>query len=124
MFSGSASKSLLKFGFGIVVVGVLGQAAKNFDYLVVGGKLGATALGFYFLAFRLPELVVLGMFQAANEVLFPFYARLRESPTSDPDDELRAGYRRTVRLAARGRAAGRIRHGCARAADRPRLVRL
>jgi lipopolysaccharide exporter len=100
MFSGSASKSLLKFGSGIVVVGVLGQAAKNFDYLVVGGKLGATALGFYFLAFRLPELVVLGMFQAANEVLFPFYARLRESPTDHPDDELRAGYRRTVRLAA------------------------
>ena len=39
---------------------------------MVGAKIGATALGFYFLAFRLPELVVLGMFQVANEVLFPF----------------------------------------------------
>ena len=84
MFSGSASQSLLKFGSGIVAVGILGQIAKNFDYLVVGGKIGATALGFYFLAFRLPELVVLGMFQVANEVLFPFYARLREAATGMP----------------------------------------
>ncbi|MGH8976810.1 MAG: oligosaccharide flippase family protein [Acidimicrobiia bacterium] len=100
MFSGAASKGLLKYGSGIVAVGVLGQAAKNFDYLVVGGKLGAAALGFYFLAFRLPELVVLGMFQVANEVLFPFYARLKDAAGADRDEELRRGYVRSVRLAA------------------------
>ena len=32
---------MLRFGLGIVAVGMLGQGAKNFDYLVVGGKLGA-----------------------------------------------------------------------------------
>ncbi len=100
VFSRSATPSLLKFGAGIVAVEILGQIAKSFDYLVVGAKIGATALGFYFLAFRLPELVVLGMFQVANEVLFPFYARLRESSTHGSNDELRDGYVRTVRLAA------------------------
>ena len=44
---------------GIVAVGLLGQGARNFDYLVVGAKLGAVALGLYYLAFRLPELVIL-----------------------------------------------------------------
>lgn len=98
VFSASTARSLLRFGSGIVAVGVLGQAAKNFDYFVVGAKLGATALGFYFLAFRLPELLVLGMFQLGNEVLFPFYARLKDG--SQGSDALRAGYLRTARLAA------------------------
>ena len=40
------------------------------------------------------------MFQVANEVLFPFYARLRESSTHGSNDELRDGYVRTVRSAA------------------------
>jgi PST family polysaccharide transporter len=100
MFSRAATPSLLKFGTGIVAVELLGQIAKSFDYLVVGAKIGATALGFYFLAFRLPELVVLGMFQVANEVLFPFYARLRETSANGSSEELRAGYVRTVQLSA------------------------
>ena len=45
---------------------------------IVGAKLGAVALGVYYLAFRLPELVILSGFQVANDVLFPFYARLKE----------------------------------------------
>ncbi len=34
--------SMMRFGLGIVAVGLLGQGAKNFDYLVVGGKLRTT----------------------------------------------------------------------------------
>lgn len=91
---------MLRFGLGIVAVGMLGQGAKNFDYLVVGGKLGATALGVYYLAFRLPELVILSAFQIANDVLFPFYARLRGNGTASIDDDLRRGYLQTIRLGA------------------------
>ena len=65
--------SLLVYGLGIVAVGLLGNGAKNIDYIVVSARLGAAALGFYYLAFRLPELVVLSVFQIANDVLFPFY---------------------------------------------------
>jgi PST family polysaccharide transporter len=90
-------RPMLRFGLGIVAVGLLGQGANNFDYLVVGAKLGAVALGIYYLAFRLPELVILSGFQVANDVLFPFYARLREGDV-DGADELRRGYLETVRL--------------------------
>jgi O-antigen/teichoic acid export membrane protein len=91
---------MMRFGLGIVAVGVLGQGAKNFDYLVVGGKLGATALGVYYLAFRLPELVILTGFRVAGDVLFPFYARLGDERGVDVDDDLRQGYLRTVRMGA------------------------
>src|SRR5215216_2347794 len=71
-------RPMLRFGLGIVAVGLLGQGASNFDYLIVGAKLGAVALGIYYLAFRLPVLVILSGFQVANDVLFPFYARLKD----------------------------------------------
>jgi PST family polysaccharide transporter len=90
-------RPMLRFGLGIVAVGLLGQGANNFDYLVVGAKLGAVALGLYYLAFRLPELVILSGFQVANDVLFPFYARLHEGDVQGID-ELRRGYLETVRL--------------------------
>ena len=94
--------SFLKFGSGIVAVGLLGELAKNFDYLIVGAKLGTTALGFYYLAFRLPELAVLGVMQVANEVLFPFYARTRDASTAASAEGHDFGdrYLATVRLAA------------------------
>lgn len=94
--------SLLKYGLGIVAVGLLGNGAKSIDYFVVSGSLGATALGSYYLAFRLPELVVLSVFQMANDVLFPFYARLNDAidGTGRNGDALRAGYLESVRLAA------------------------
>jgi O-antigen/teichoic acid export membrane protein len=91
---------MMRFGLGIVAVGVLGRGAMSFDYVVVGAQLGAAALGVYYLAFRLPELVILSGFQVANEVLFPFYARLREGPVDGGDDDLRRGYLQTVRLGA------------------------
>ena len=98
--SGRHLAPMMRFGSGIVAVGLLGQGAKNFDYLVVGAKLGAAALGVYYLAFRLPELVILTGFRVAGDVLFPFYARLRGETASGVDDDLRRGYLQTVRLGA------------------------
>jgi PST family polysaccharide transporter len=96
----SELSSMLRFGLGIVAVGVLGQGAKNFDFIIVGGKLGAAALGVYYLAFRLPELVILTGFRVAGDVLFPFYSRLRGARLDQIDDDLRQGYLQTVRLGA------------------------
>ena len=94
-------RPMLRFGLGIVAVGLLGQGAKNFDYLIVGAKLGAAALGVYYLAFRLPELVILTGFQVANDVLFPFYARLHGGRGCDGSTtSCGSGYLQTVRLGA------------------------
>jgi PST family polysaccharide transporter len=100
VIAGRELPSMMRFGLGIVAVGVLGQGAKNFDFIIVGGKLGAAALGVYYLAFRLPELVILTGFRVANDVLFPFYARLRDPAVDVDDDELRRGYLQTIRLGA------------------------
>ena len=54
---------MMRFGLGIVAVGLLGQGAGTFDYVVVGAKLGAAALGVYYLAFRLPQLVIVSAFR-------------------------------------------------------------
>jgi lipopolysaccharide exporter len=90
---------MMRFGLGIAAVGLLGQGAKNFDYIVIGAKLGAASLGVYYLAFRLPELVIVAGFNVANDVLFPFYSRLRDGLVEGADD-LRRGYLQTVRLGA------------------------
>jgi PST family polysaccharide transporter len=92
--------SLLTYGLGIVAVGLLGNGAKNIDFIAVSARLGTAALGFYYLAFRLPELIVLSVFQIANDVLFPFYARLNDTPTEGTSEALRMGYLDSVRLAA------------------------
>ena len=125
-------RPMLRFGLGIVAVGLLGQGANNFDYLVVGAKLGAVALGVYYLAFRLPELVILSGFQVANDVLFPFYARLKEgevdgigrpAPRLSGDGSARVDGRvsRRLRDGRAGPAAGPdpLRRALARAAAEP-----
>jgi lipopolysaccharide exporter len=92
--------SLFVFGSGMVAVGLLGEGAKNIDYLIVGAKLGTTALGFYYVAFRLPELVILGVMQIANDVLFPYYARVIDGSESPRGSDLGDRYLATLRLAA------------------------
>jgi lipopolysaccharide exporter len=91
--------SLFLFGSGMIAVGFLGEGAKNIDYLIVGAKLGTTALGFYYVAFRLPELVILGVVQIANDVLFPYYARVNDGAEGAGSD-LGVRYLATLRLAA------------------------
>jgi O-antigen/teichoic acid export membrane protein len=99
---GRAVPSLVRFGGAIVVVGILGEAVRNVDYLIVGARQGADALGFYFLAFRLPELVILALFEISYRVLFPFYSRLKDLTlmAGDGREALVEGYLRTVRLAS------------------------
>jgi PST family polysaccharide transporter len=93
-------RSLLVFGSGIVAVGLLGELAKNIDYVIVGAKLGTTALGFYYVAFRLPELVILGVMQIANDVLFPYYSRVNDGGDAAESPDLGKRYVATLRLGA------------------------
>jgi len=97
-----AVPSMARFGAAIAAVGILGEAVRNVDYLFVGVRLGADSLGFYFLAFRLPELIILALFEISYRVLFPFYSRLKDLETAPAASraELVSGYLRTVRLAA------------------------
>jgi PST family polysaccharide transporter len=102
-FSREATRSMLRYGLGISAVGILGEASKNLDFIIVGATLGSTALGFYYIAFRLPELLVMSGSRVGQQVLFPFYSRLGDvsGPGGDAHRrELTDGYHRTLRLAA------------------------
>jgi lipopolysaccharide exporter len=91
---------LLRFGVGITGVSVLSEAIRNMDYLIIGAKLGATALGLYYLAFRLPDLIVVALLATAWDVLFPFYSRVKDAEEGRDGERglLVDAYRRTVRL--------------------------
>lgn len=76
-FDWALSKKMLTFGINSVALDVLGELSLNGDYLVVGGRLGATALGIYTMAYRLPELAINTLFWIFSDVAYPIYSRSR-----------------------------------------------
>jgi O-antigen/teichoic acid export membrane protein len=85
------------------VIGITGQASHNIDYIIVGARLGAEELGYYSLAFRLPEIAILEIFVILQGILFPYFARLKDSPQDEDAEDvasLRAAYARALRIGA------------------------
>lgn len=93
-------RPVLGFGLGVMTLNLLAEGIRNVDYLIVGANLGAAALGYYFLAFRFSDLVVGSIGQAAWDVLFPYYSRLRERGESADAQQSRLadGYLKSLRL--------------------------
>lgn len=85
-------KRMLKYGFQIVFVNVLAAVVHHVDYLIVGRVLGTAALGFYTLAYRIPELVINMVVWAVGNVTFPAYSSLQEDKPA-----LRSAYLATQR---------------------------
>jgi PST family polysaccharide transporter len=67
-------REMVRFGGTLSAVNVIAALIANVDDLFVGRVLGTTALGFYTLAFRLPELLILNLSVVASRVLFPAFA--------------------------------------------------
>ncbi|MGY1636649.1 oligosaccharide flippase family protein [Geodermatophilus sp. SYSU D00742] len=82
-------------GYGLPVAGsnLLSRLIFNVDYLVIGSILGATALGYYTLAFRIPELLVINVFFVLSAVAFPMFSRLQGDLA-----RMRSAYLFSVRL--------------------------
>ncbi|MGY1671026.1 lipopolysaccharide biosynthesis protein [Geodermatophilus sp. SYSU D00710] len=106
-------RPLLAFGLPTAGNGLLNTVVLNIDYVVVSHALGATALGYYVLAFRLPEMVVISTFQVLSQVMFPVFSRARGEP-----ERMRRGYLRVWRL----QTAYGVVLGCVLAALAPYLV--
>lgn len=70
-------RRLLGFGSALTGVGIMGAFINQFDNAVVGRVLGATQLGFYSIANRLPYLFIISLAAATGQVLFPAFARLQ-----------------------------------------------
>jgi PST family polysaccharide transporter len=68
-------RSLLGFGGQVTVIRVLGSVRSNVDYLVVGGVLGASALGIYGMAYKLPEMGIENVLWIFSGVALAAYSR-------------------------------------------------
>lgn len=75
---------LWRFGGALSGVGLMAALLAQFDNIVVGRVLGTTALGFYVLATRLPELLIINLSVVAGQVLFPAFAKFSEADMGRP----------------------------------------
>ncbi len=87
-FDSQVSKEMLTFGGHIVAIGFIGVLLNNVDYLIVGRVLGAAALGYYTLAYRMPELVIRTINLGVDRVAHPILSTLQWD-----QDQLRSVYR-------------------------------
>lgn len=73
-------RALLGFGVPAAANGALATLVLNVDYLIVASTLGTAALGFYFIGFRIPELLILSVFQVFSQVTYPLYTKVQHQP--------------------------------------------
>jgi PST family polysaccharide transporter len=73
-----ALRPLLGFGLTVLATRLVAEVSANSDYLIVGRRLGPTELGYYSVAWRLPELVIDSVLWVFSAVAFPVYSQARE----------------------------------------------
>lgn len=79
----STVPALLRFGLAVTALKVFAEIGTNSDYLVVGHRMGPTELGYYNLAFRIPEMVLSNAYWVFSSIAFPVYAKTRSSGQHD-----------------------------------------
>ncbi|MBS1692157.1 MAG: lipopolysaccharide biosynthesis protein [Actinobacteria bacterium] len=79
----SAASTLLQFGLAVTALKVFAEIGTNSDYLVVGNRLGPTELGYYNLAYRIPEMVLGGAYWVFSSIAFPVYSKARATVSND-----------------------------------------
>jgi len=91
----SAIRLLMAYGGPATANALLYTLLMDVDYLIVGRQLGSEALGYYTLAFRIPQLAIINVFYVISTVAFPLFSRAREDPA-----RLERGYFTSLRLQA------------------------
>jgi PST family polysaccharide transporter len=81
---------MLAYGRGMVAVNVLAAVVHHADLVVVGRMLGATALGLYHVAYKVPEMTITVVMWAVSRVLFPAMSRARAEGRSSIETYLAA----------------------------------
>lgn len=88
-FSRSHFRELLSFGSSVLGFKLLRFAERRVDNLMVGSFIGATALGFYVVAYRLLNLIINITTSVIGSVAFPVFSRIQ----SDAEQVQRAYYK-------------------------------
>jgi lipopolysaccharide exporter len=87
--------AVLRYGIPVAGGTLLAKLIFDVDYLIVGHQLGVEALGFYTLAFRIPEFLIINVFFVISSVSFPVYSRARSDHS-----RLTEGYLLSTRMQA------------------------
>ncbi len=77
VFSWSAIRHLVRFSAHVLGTGLLAQASRNVDKLLVGKFLGGAQLGFYSMAYQLMLYPLTHVASVIVKVLFPTFSRLQ-----------------------------------------------
>lgn len=77
-FSMDAAGFLIGYGSRTILMKFLQGIFRNVDYLIIGRRMDSTQLGFYTIAFRLPDIVIEGIQSAVTPVIFSAYVRVQE----------------------------------------------
>jgi O-antigen/teichoic acid export membrane protein len=85
--------SLMKFGTSVTVIDIITQITDNIDYVIVGRLFGMVPLSIYALAYRLPEMLLIGNLWVMGGVVSPAFSSLQDRP-----EALRRGFLASVRL--------------------------
>lgn len=79
LFSIRAFKEMAFFASYVTGNSMLNYVSKNIDYLLIGKFLGAEALGYYTLAFKLMMIPVRNIAWVVSQVLFPAFSKIQEN---------------------------------------------
>src|SRR4051794_37024441 len=77
-FNFGIARSMLAYGLGASSLDALAAITTRLDVAVIGRVLGASALGLYTIAFRVPELIIQSVAWNVSLVVFPALSRQRE----------------------------------------------
>jgi O-antigen/teichoic acid export membrane protein len=84
---------LMKFGASVTVIDIINEITDNIDYIIVGRIFGLVPLSIYTLAYRLPEMLLIGNLWVMGGVVFPAFSTIQDKPK-----ELQRGFLASVRI--------------------------
>jgi O-antigen/teichoic acid export membrane protein/cellulose synthase/poly-beta-1,6-N-acetylglucosamine synthase-like glycosyltransferase len=76
-WSRAAARRMFGYAKHIYLMEVSGTVLVNLPYFTIGRILGDSALGFYTLAFKIPEVVLTSTLNVITRVIFPAFSRLQ-----------------------------------------------
>jgi O-antigen/teichoic acid export membrane protein len=97
VFSRQRFNEMFRYGRNLLGSGFLGYLNSNMDFIVTGRVLGADLLGFYQMAYNLPNLVKDYINDSIGAVSFPLFCKVQ-----DDNERLSRGLLRIIRFVALG----------------------
>lgn len=112
-FDRSKAGDLWRYGRHIFALNLLSIVLTQGNGLIIGAGLGAAQLGYYTIALRLPEIVIINISMVLTRVIFPAFVKIK-----DDRDQLLRGFLKTTQYTAFLTAAA----GFGMAATAPEIV--